>query len=95
MNLSDDHRTRVILFTLNLDFLAGETASSVTVRATDSRHIPYNLIVEQVRKVANLPWLTAVFVRLPDDQSINGDLLVTLNMRGFNTNTVRIGIKSP
>src|ERR1051325_10942857 len=38
-NLSDDHRTRVILFTINLGFLAGETASSVTARATDSRGI--------------------------------------------------------
>jgi len=95
LNLSDDHRTRVILFAINLDLLTGETVGSVTARATDSRGISYDLAVEQVRKVPNFSWVTEVFVRLPEDQSISGDLLVTLSMRGFNTNTVRIGVRSP
>lgn len=95
INLSGDHRTRLMLFATNLDFLPGETVGSVTVRGTDSRGISYGLTVEQVRKVPNFAWLTAIFVRLPDDQTISGDMLVTLSMRGGNTNTVRIAIRAP
>ena len=95
INLSSDHRTRIILFTIKLDFLTGEGISSVTVRAVDSRGIFYDLPVEQVRKVPNQPWLSAVIVRLPDDQSISGDLKVTLAMRNAFTNTVRVAIRSP
>jgi endonuclease/exonuclease/phosphatase family metal-dependent hydrolase len=95
LNLSNDHRTRIMLFAINLDFLLGETVASVTARATDSRGNAYDLAVEQVMKVRNLSWLSAVFVRLPDDPTINGDLLVTLNMRGASTNTVRVGIRAP
>ena len=85
----------MILFAKDLNFLAGETMASVTVHATDSRGFSYNLAVEQVRKVSDLDWLTAVIVKLPDDSSINGDLLVTLAMRGFSTNAVRMAIRSP
>jgi hypothetical protein len=84
-----------MLFAINLDFLLGETVASVTARAADTRGNSYDLAVEQVVKVRNFPWLTAIFVRLPNDPTINGDLLVTLNMRGASTNTVRIGIRSP
>ncbi len=94
-NFSADHRTRIILFTIRLDFLIGEGVSSVTVRAVDSRGIFYDLPVEQVRKVPNQPWLSAVIVRLPDDQSISGDLKVTLAMRNAFTNTVRVAIRAP
>ncbi len=95
LNLSNDHRTRIILFATKLDLLPGETVASVTVRATDSRGISYGLAVEQVAKVPNFAWLTAVFVRLPDDQTINGDMLTTLSIRGVTTNTVRITIRAP
>jgi hypothetical protein len=94
-NLSADHRTRIMLFASKLDFLSGEGVSSVTVRALDSRGIFYDLPVEQVRKVPGQSWLSAVIVRLPEDQSIKGDLLVTLAMRGAFTNTVRVAIRAP
>ena len=94
-NLSADHRTRIILFVAKLDFLASEGVTSVTVRAVDSRGIFYELPVEQVRKVLGQSWLSAVTVRLPEDQSITGDLKVTLAMRGAFTNTVRVGIRAP
>lgn len=94
-NLSADQRTRIILFATKLDFLSGEGITSVTVRGVDSRGIFYDLAVEQVRKVPNQLWLTEVIVRLPDDPTINGDLQVTLGMRGSFTNTVRLAIRSP
>jgi len=95
VNMSSDHRTRIMLFATNLDFLPGETMASVTVRATDSRGLAFDLAVEQVGKVANFPWLSSVTVRLPDDTTIAGDLVVSLGMRNAASNNVRIGIRAP
>jgi endonuclease/exonuclease/phosphatase family metal-dependent hydrolase len=93
INLSNDQRTRIMLFATNLDFLPGETLSSVTARGTDSRGISYDLPVEQVLKVPSYSWLSTVTVRLPDDQAISGDLSISLSMRGGVSNTVRLAIK--
>jgi endonuclease/exonuclease/phosphatase family metal-dependent hydrolase len=93
INLSSDHRTRIMLFARNFDFQAGETISSVTVRATDSRGFSYDLPVEDALKVPGNTWLTALIVTLPDDQTISGDLSITLNMRGGTSNMVRVAIK--
>ena len=95
VNLSDDHRTRIMLFATNLDLLSGETVSSVSVRATDSRGLIYDLAVEQLGKVPNFSWLSAVTVRLPDDQTIAGDLVISLGIRGSSSNSVRVGIRPP
>ena len=95
VNMSDDHRTRIMLFATNLDFLAGETMSSVSVRAMDSRGLSYDLAVEEVGKVANFPWLSSIIVRLPDDSTIAGDLVLSLGMRNSVSNSVRVGIRSP
>jgi endonuclease/exonuclease/phosphatase family metal-dependent hydrolase len=95
VNLSNDHRTRVMLFAKNVDFLAGETISAVSVRATDSRGMAYDLAVEQVGTVTNLSGISSLIVRLPDDTTISGDLLLTLGMHGAVSNSVRIGIRTP
>jgi hypothetical protein len=95
VNMSDDHRTRIMLFATNLDLLAGETASSVSVRATDSRGLTYDLAVEQVVKVPNFSWLSVVTVRLPDDQSISGDLVVSIGLRGTTSDSARVAIRAP
>jgi hypothetical protein len=93
--MSDDHRTRIMLFATNLDLLAGETASSVSVRATDSRGLTYDLAVEEVVKVPNFSWLSVVTVRLPDDQSISGDLVVSLGLHGTTSDSARVAIRAP
>lgn len=95
VNLGSDQRTRIILFATNVNFLAGETISSLSVRATDSRGVAYDLAVEQVGKVANLSWLSSVIVRLPDDTAIVGDLILSLSMHGGVSNNVRVGIRAP
>ena len=92
VNLSNDHRTRIMMFATNLDPLPGE---SVSARATDSRGIAYDLAVEQVFKVAGYSWLSSVIVRLPDDQTINGDLVVNVSLRGAGSNSVRVAIRAP
>ncbi len=93
LNMSSDSRTRIMLFATNLDLLAGETTSSVSVRARDSRGINYDLPVEQVNKVPNFTWLSEVVVKLPDDTTITGDLVVTVGLRGAVSNAARVGIR--
>lgn len=93
VNMSSDPRTRIMLFATNLDLLAGETTSSVSVRARDSRGISYDLPVEQVNKVPSFTWLTEVVVKLPDDTTITGDLVVTVGLRGAVSNAARVGIR--
>ena len=94
MNFGSDQRTRILLFATSLELLPGETPSSLTVHATDSRGITSYLPVERIGQVPNFNWLSALVVRLPDDQSINGDLNVTLGIRGAISNAVRVGIKA-
>ena len=95
VNLGSDQRTRIMLFATNVDFLAGETISALTVRATDSRGMSYDLPVEQVGKVASFSWLSSIIVRLPDDTTLAGDLVLSLGMHGLGSNSVRVGIKAP
>src|SRR5687767_4365269 len=92
VNLSSDQRTRIMLFAVNLELLSGETASSITVRAIDPRGNTYDLMVEQIAKFANLSWLSSLIVKLPDDTSINGDLAITVSLRGAVSNTVFVAV---
>lgn len=93
VNLSSDQRTRIMLFAVNLELLSGETASSITVRGTDPRGQTYELPVEQVVKFPNLSWLSSLVVRLPDDSTINGDLAITVSLRGAVSNTTFVAVK--
>ena len=95
VNLSSDQRTRIMLFAVNLELVFGETASSITVRATDPRGQTYDLPVEQVAKFPNLNWLSSLIVMLPDDATIDGDLAITVSLRGAVSNTVFVAIKTP
>ena len=95
VNLSSDQRTRIMLFVVNLELVSGETASSITVRATDPRGQTHDLPVEQVAKFANLNWLSSLIVMLPDDATIDGDLAISVSLRGAVSNTVFVAIKTP
>jgi len=95
MNFGSDLRTRILLFAVNLDFSPGETTAAITVEATDSRGISYDLMIEDVVNIPGYPSIRAVTVILPDDPSITGDLFVRLGMHGVLSNTVRVGIRAP
>lgn len=88
---SDDGRTRVILFAMNLG-LGGENPAAVSVDAEDGARRRYVLRVEQVSPVAGHEWLSAVVVRLGEDLGEVGDVLVRLTHRGGVSNRVRVGI---
>lgn len=61
-----DPRTRITLFVMNLDLLAGETQSSLTVDAEDAAHVHYPLKVEYVGQVPNFEGIYMVVLRLND-----------------------------
>jgi uncharacterized protein (TIGR03437 family) len=83
---STETRTRVALFCRNLKLLPGEDASAVTVTAENSLHTTVNLPVEFVGKVPGFDWLTQVNVKLPNDLAGEGDVLVSVGLRGSQSN---------
>ena len=94
INLSSDHRTRIMLFATNLELQSGETPSSITGQAVDSRGNSYDLPVEQVLKFSNFPGLSTLIVRLPADTSISGDLRINVGIRGAVSNNVFVAVKA-
>ena len=89
----NDPRTRITLFVMNLDLLAGETENSLTADAEDAAHLHYPLKVEYVGQVPNFPGIYMVVMRLNDLMTANlGDVLVRLNLHGMGSNRVRVAI---
>jgi hypothetical protein len=94
-NLSADGRTRIMLFAMNVDLQPGEDFSIVTAEAEDSQQTIYPLLVEYVGPVPNLNWLTQVNVRLPDNIANAGNVLVSIKLRGVQSNKVLVSIRPP
>ena len=89
----NDPRTRITLFVMNLDLLAGETQNSLTADAEDAAHVHYPLKVEYVGQVPNFEGVYMVVMRLNDLMTDNlGDVLIRLNLHGMGSNRVRVAI---
>jgi uncharacterized protein (DUF1800 family) len=89
---STDMRTRVELFVMNLNMLAGEGASALSADAEDAAHNHYPLAVEYVGQVPDFEGIYMIVVRLNDNLGDTGDVLVRLNLHGVSSNRVRVGI---
>jgi hypothetical protein len=88
-----DQRTHIMLFALGLEFQSGENISVVTAQAEDSAHRIYPLTVEATRKVSSMfSWFTQVNIRLSDDLP-SGDVLVSVSLRGAESNKVIVRIR--
>ena len=88
-----DPRTRITVFCMNLDFLQGESASSLTADAEDAAHNLYPLKVEYVGTVPSFDGVYMVVLRLNDSMTSNlGDVLLRLNLHGAASNRVRLAI---
>ena len=92
VRFGSDAATRIMLFAMNLQLQAGETASAVTADAEDANHTVYSLTVEHVGSVPDQPWATSVIVRLPENLPQTGDVLVRIKYHGIESNQIRIGI---
>src|ERR1044071_549766 len=89
---SSDTRTRICIFAMNLELLAGEGANAFTSDVQDSSGKIYPLRIEYVGQVPDFPGITMIVVRLNDELGDNGDVLLRLNLHGMASNRVRIGI---
>ena len=89
---SSDPRTRVILFAINLQLEPGDDLSAITADAEDGSHQHCDLKVESLGPTSGQAWLNGVTLRLSDQLTDVGDVLVRLSYRGRTSNRVRIGI---
>lgn len=89
---STDNRTRVCVFAMDLDLLAGEGTNAFTADATDSAGKRYPLRIEYSGQVPGFPGITMFVVRLSDDMGDLGDVLIQLNLHGMGSNRVRMGV---
>jgi GH43 family beta-xylosidase len=93
-NFSSDNRTRATLVAANVDLPNGEDVSHVTAQLEDAGRRIYPMRVEHVGRVPDFDWLTQVTVRLPDELAgINGDVWVSINVRGMQSNKAMITIR--
>ncbi|MBV8858940.1 MAG: hypothetical protein JOZ02_18555 [Acidobacteria bacterium] len=91
-NLSSDGRTRVTLLVVGVRLAATGEQAFVTARAVDSQQRVFDLPVEGVGGAKDLSWLAQVTVRLPPELSGAGDLSVTVNVRGVESNAVTLRV---
>lgn len=89
---SSDPRTRICIFAMGLDLMAGEGVSAFRVDAEDGAGKRYPLRVEHMSQVPGFPGITMFIVRLADDMGDVGDVLLRLNLHGMASNRVRISI---
>ncbi|HSE17774.1 MAG TPA: PQQ-dependent sugar dehydrogenase [Pyrinomonadaceae bacterium] len=92
-NFSADKRTRLMLFGMNMQLMAGENSAAVTARAEDASLNVYPLTVEFVGQVPGFDWLTQINVRLADNTPTGQTLFVSATLRGKTTNKVRVRVQ--
>jgi len=92
LNFSSDRRTRILIFASNLDFLANEPFSAVTVQAENSQHNVVQLPVEFVGNISGLPATVEIVVKLTD--GLSGDQLLSITYHNLTSNKALVSIKS-
>ena len=91
INLATDQNTRVIVFVRNLQLLAGETPSAVTVNLVDGNNQSFDVPAEIVRAVSNTDFVQVIF-RLPGNLA-PGKCTLTVKAHGQLSNRGSIRIK--
>jgi uncharacterized protein (DUF1800 family) len=92
VKFGSDTRTRIAIFAMNLEFLAGEGANALTSDVQDATGKQYPLSVEYSGTVPGFPGITMVIVRLADDLGDAGDVLLRINLHGMASNRVRVAV---
>ena len=94
-NFSADGRTRIVLFAMNVELVAGENLSIISAAAEDSQQTVSQLDVEYVGNVPNQTWMAQIVVLLPQNLANAGDVLVSIKVRGLQSNKVLVSIRPP
>ncbi len=92
-NFSQDQRSRLTFFAINLDLSGGKDITVVNVQAIDAQNKTYTLPVEYVGKASDFNWLTQVVVKLPNQLIGAGDVQVSLILHGVESNKVLITLR--
>jgi hypothetical protein len=92
-NFSTDQRTRISLFAVNAEMVAGEPLSVITAQAEDSLGTVFPLTVEHFGPVPNFNWLKQVVVKLPDELANSVEVSVSIKVRGFASNKVIVKVR--
>jgi hypothetical protein len=92
LNFSADHHTRIMLFATGIELAPGEGPSALTVQVQDTQNRIYPLVVEDVRKIPTLDWLSQIVVRLPDSIELEGDYRLSITFHGTTGNKPLISI---
>src|ERR1043166_2282524 len=90
--LRSDRRTRIIVFAMNVDLYAAESANAFSAEAEASGKRIFPLKVESVSRVPGFEGLTQITIRLDDLLADAGDVLLRISLRGMTSNRVRIAI---
>jgi uncharacterized protein GlcG (DUF336 family) len=85
-----DKRTRVQVFALNLE--RDDSPQTITADAEDATGRVFPLAVEHVGRVPGEIWLSSVTLRLHEEMTESGDVLVRIRRNGVASNRVRVGI---
>jgi len=92
-NFSADQRTRLILFAVNVELVAGETASVIQAQAEDSVGQTFPLTIEHFGPVPNFGWLKQIIVKLPTEVANSSEIRISLKVRGVEGNKVTVKLK--
>ncbi|HSK62854.1 MAG TPA: choice-of-anchor Q domain-containing protein, partial [Pyrinomonadaceae bacterium] len=95
-NMVADQRRRISLFVWQTAPLGSNEVASVTATARDDQFRVYELPVEALNPLTEVPGVTQVIVKLPD--SIIGvprDMLVKITVKGLTTNEAFIHVTAP
>lgn len=92
VKFGSDTRTRICIFAMNLELLAGEGANAFTSDVQDVSGKIYQLRVEYQGQVPGFPGISMLILRLADDLGEVGDVLLRVNLHGMSSNRVRIAI---
>lgn len=93
-NFSDDDRTRILLFVVNVEaFGFVETGPVFEAQAEDPNGQIFQLALEGFHLVPNFPWLTQVIVKLPNEVANAGEIRITVKVRGTAGNKVTVKLK--
>ena len=86
---NSDGRTRLILFATNIN-----QAAEINAEAEDGSNRVFPLLVEHVYRLATADPIYAIHIRLHDDMTPDGDVLIQISANGLVSNRVRVGLGS-
>jgi hypothetical protein len=89
----NDKRTRITLLLVDLDLFSGENLSIVTAQGIDSSLVAHSLVVEDLRKVPGVPWMTQLTLRLPGGITAPNELTITVSARSQTSNATKLKIQ--